>query len=688
MDKNTLNADKVIEEELKYLGLNGESKKGIAFSGGGIRSASFGLGVMQGLVANEKLEEMDYMSTVSGGGFLGSALTWALHREEGNAGTKSKNFPLGEKNVGGKKEDEGKNKLLNFIRQHGNYLFPTGPLGILSFAAVVIRSILLSLFVYGSFLTILMIIFLRSNLLSSSALTEFIDLQFKGWFVPLAMISLALYLLLSFGYSVRTFFSSWGDILNKYLNFIIGQKVIGVLWKTSIVCVLIGSLPYIIDCLKNLNIVIETATGSTLFGTLVGLWQYIKAQKNDKSSSTTNDLFIYLGAFCLIYGLLLLSYLLAINYFLPHSLKSIQFSLLVGVSLLFGLIVDLNMIDPHRIWRDRLMEAYMPDKDAVKENKWKPAKKADQAFMENMCNKNNPRPYHIINTNLILVGSGKSKFRNRGGDNFIISRLFCGSDATNYKSTSTFQKKGVRRGITLPTAIATSAAALNPNAGCSGEGVTRNSIVSILLSLLNLRLGYWTTNPAKRAKYLPPNFFFPGLFSEIFRFGLSEEKTNIQLSDGGHFENLALYELIRRKLNIIVLSDGGADPHFNFDDLANVVEKVRVDFGAKITFIKGYELDNLLPDSAGDEQYIKKYGIAKKGFAIADIFYENEKKPSGRLFYIKLTMIEGLPTDVFSYKGVHSEFPHQSTADQFFDEKQFEAYRELGYHIVWKMMES
>ena len=56
--------------------------------------------------------------------------------------------------------------------------------------------------------------------------------------------------------------------------------------------------------------------------------------------------------------------------------------------------------------------------------------------------------------------------------------------------------------------------------------------------------------------------------------------------------------------------------------------------------------------------------------------------------YLKLAMIEGLPTDVYSYKGVNPTFPHQSTADQFFDEKQFEAYRELGYNVAWKMMES
>ena len=130
-----------------------------------------------------------------------------------------------------------------------------------------------------------------------------------------------------------------------------------------------------------------------------------------------------------------------------------------------------------------------------------------------------------------------------------------------------FRKKA-EEGSRWATAMATSAAALNPNAGVSGEGATRNSIVSILLSLLNLRLGYWTTNPKKDPFPFPPNFFKPGITTEVRRAGLTENRTNIQLSDGGHFENLALYELIRRKLGLIILSDGGADPKFNFDDLA------------------------------------------------------------------------------------------------------------------------
>jgi hypothetical protein len=228
---------------------------------------------------------------------------------------------------------------------------------------------------------------------------------------------------------------------------------------------------------------------------------------------------------------------------------------------------------------------------------------------------------------------------------------------------------------------------LNPNAGCSGEGVTRNSVVSILLSILNLRLGYWTTHPQLDPSRFPPNFIAPGMTSEVTRRGLKETSRNIQLSDGGHFENLAIYELIRRKVELIIVSDGGADPEFNFDDLANAVEKVRVDFGATICF-EDKDLNAILGGAPDGSLFDKKYNIAEKGYAIANIYYQGNKTglPDGKLAYIKLAMIKNLPTDIYSYKGVNPTFPHQSTSDQFFNEKQFEAYRELGYNVTKEML--
>ena len=650
---------------------------------------------------------MDYMSTVSGGGYLGSALTWALKQGGKDAGTTPENFPLGKRAKHKVKDsvlkdntaDESDNKLLDFIRQHGSYLAPTSSLDMVSFVGVVVRSMIMSLFVYISFITLaltgsiwllyyILIDLLHwvndKNLIVEDAINE--DPRTGGVMLGIGIFILFIIVIKGFFYSLGTSFSGEKVTRLRYINFIKGQKWIGRMLKLSLTCLVFGSLPNLTNWIDEISYYV--AGGSTFFGTVVGLWQYKKAQNKEKSTGISSDLLIYGGAFALFYGVLFFAYLAAYNIFLDrnHNMESpIGFLFLAILTVIFGRFVNLNFIGPHHIWRNRLMEAFMPNKDAVENNAWQPATEADGALMEDMCDKNNPKPYHIVNTNVILANSPKVDYSGRGGDNFIISPLYCGSDATGWKQTKIFQKNKTR-GITLATAMATSAAALNPSAGVSGEGVTRNVVVSMLLSMLNLRLGYWTSNPSKTNTIGSPNFFVPGLTSEILRFGLSETSRNLQLSDGGHYENLAFYELIRRKLDLIIVSDGGADPNFNFDDLANGIEKVRVDFGAKISFMDDYKVDLILPGTSGDTHYQKKYDIAKRGFAFADIKYADGKK--GVLVYLKLAMIEDLPTDVFSYKGINPSFPHQSTSDQFFDEKQFEAYRELGYYVGWQMMES
>lgn len=240
--------------------------------------------------------------------------------------------------------------------------------------------------------------------------------------------------------------------------------------------------------------------------------------------------------------------------------------------------------------------------------------------------------------------------------------------------------------MTLATAMAISGAAVNPSAGCGGEGITRQPILSMLMGLLNLRLGYWASNPNPQRQaplYDTPNFIFPGLWELALRKNLSEDSRFIQLSDGGHFENLGLYELIRRRLKLIVICDGGADPEFTFSDLANAIEKVRADFGALIS-IGCKDLEPLVPrkrESASGDECPEEF--AERGHLIADIYYADNSR--GKLIYLSTTFTNDLSADLFGYRKEHPEFPDEPTSDQFFGEKQFEAYRELGFQLAWNM---
>jgi hypothetical protein len=166
----------------------------------------------------------------------------------------------------------------------------------------------------------------------------------------------------------------------------------------------------------------------------------------------------------------------------------------------------------------------------------------------------------------------------------------------------------------------------------------------------------------------------------LFRNRLTENGTFLQLSDGGHFENLGLYELVRRKLKLIIVCDGGADPKFTFSDLANAMEKVRTDFGALI-MINNEDLKVLIPEADKDKDGVR---CARHGYLMATIKYADNSK--GTLIYLTTTFFKGVSADLYGYKLKHPAFPDESTGDQFFDEKQFEAYRELGFQTAWRMM--
>ena len=155
--------------------------------------------------------------------------------------------------------------------------------------------------------------------------------------------------------------------------------------------------------------------------------------------------------------------------------------------------------------------------------------------------------------------------------------------------------------------------------------------------------------------------------------------------------------MVRRRIKTIIVSDGGCDPDFEFADLANAVERVRVDFGVKIRFEDPqFDLRGLLPRKAEEHAGApvgSKFPLAERGYAVGKIVYPADEargldELEGTLLYLKTTLNPGLPPDLYGYNARNECFPDETTADQFFDEVQFEAYRELGYHVGWGLLES
>jgi hypothetical protein len=134
--------------------------------------------------------------------------------------------------------------------------------------------------------------------------------------------------------------------------------------------------------------------------------------------------------------------------------------------------------------------------------------------------------------------------------------------------------------------------------------------------------------------------------------------------------------MIVRRCHFIVLSDAGADPDCDFTDLANAMRKVRIDLGVPIT-VRGEMRIVSRAKTRG--------GPPARYCAIVDIDYAEVDGPeavNGILLYVKPCFYGGEPTDIFNYASAHATFPHESTADQFFSESQFESYRMLGFYTM------
>ena len=127
-----------------------------------------------------------------------------------------------------------------------------------------------------------------------------------------------------------------------------------------------------------------------------------------------------------------------------------------------------------------------------------------------------------------------------------------------------------------------------------------------------------------------------------------------------------MYELVRRRCKLIVACDASCDSGYAFADLHNAMERCRVDFGVEITRVTR----DLVPQN----------GYVSQHFDLCRIRYTPGKEADdGLLLYIKPGLKTDDPEDLLGYSKVNQSYPHDSTADQWFDEERFENYRKLGY---------
>jgi hypothetical protein len=302
------------------------------------------------------------------------------------------------------------------------------------------------------------------------------------------------------------------------------------------------------------------------------------------------------------------------------------------------------------------------------------------------------RLFPVINVTLNVTAGKDTARAERKGEPFTITPLHCGSaslglDKQNhsrgaYIPTAFFAGEDHETGpadqtlgISLGTAMTISGAAVSPNMGYHSS-----SFVAFVMTLFNVRLGAWLPNPGwqdddgrprvdeKTAKRCGPVSAISSLLEELV--GLSDDRSEyIYLSDGGHFDNLGLYEMLRRRCKQIVVVDAGRDQNYEYFDLGHTLQRASVDMGIRVTFSPAIEV--------GGEK------LLQRGYAKIDYPRNGTEPPQhGELLYLKPWLPPKTPVEVVAFKCVKPDFPHATTANQFFTESEFESYRMLGEHLT------
>jgi hypothetical protein len=223
--------------------------------------------------------------------------------------------------------------------------------------------------------------------------------------------------------------------------------------------------------------------------------------------------------------------------------------------------------------------------------------------------------------------------------------------------------------LSLGTAIAISGGAASPNMGYHSS-----PIVTFLMTIFNVRLGWWLGNPRfQKWRKENPKSSVPLLWKELMG-QTADDQPWIYLSDGGHFDNLGLYEIIRRGCRTVVVVDTTADPKFSFSDLGRTLRQIQIDFGLRIDMGSLHMLARSTPATPGLYCAVGtiKYSELSLGQSGAD----------GQLLYPKPGIYGAEPADVRAYAAANPVFPHDPTATQFFGEAQLESYRSLGWHCI------
>jgi hypothetical protein len=382
---------------------------------------------------------------------------------------------------------------------------------------------------------------------------------------------------------------------------------------------------------------------------------------------------------------------------LPVHFMWLDLGLLLLTSILVAFRVDINIFSMNLLYRNRLVRCYLGASRLDSHRHPNPFTGFDPADEYSMVafvkEKGYDGPYPIVCAALNVTHGERLAWQERKAESFVFTPRYCGYEFSDMHASAKAKQPGGYReteqyaypqdardpfhaevgGVHLGTAISISGAAASPN-----MGYHTSPPLAFLMTVFNVRLGWWLANPRYANDELTlgaaqggPPCSLLYLLKELFA-STTDRSDYVYLSDGGHFENLAIYELVRRRCRYIVACDADADEGMSFGDLGNAIRKCRSDLGVEIT------IDPTPLRLSEADGFAKVHGVM--GAIRYPECSEGGPVVSGKILFIKPTISETTPRDVLAYRDSHPEFPDQTTADQWFDESQFESYRRLGLH--------
>jgi hypothetical protein len=296
-------------------------------------------------------------------------------------------------------------------------------------------------------------------------------------------------------------------------------------------------------------------------------------------------------------------------------------------------------------------------------------------------------PLHLINITLNHTVDPAEQLiqRDRKGQPFVVlpGLRLGGNDIVRFSIGDRYREvDGAGAKVRIGDWLAMSGAAVS-----TGMGRMTSFGASVCATFANARIGCWW--PGQTAsdgfwRTLLPTYAY--LRDELSGEFYGPHRKYMYLTDGGHFENTATYELLRRVrdesrgVRFILMCDCGADPEYRYKDLANLVRLARIDFQLELEVDHGVARTPSalagvfgIPDNMGpadrahlDNRCALLLNVRQDGNLLA------------RIVVIKPRLILCASSDLLAYYRDNPAFPQEPTSDQFFDEEQWESYRKLG----------